>query len=334
MGENDPSLEELPQQIIIDGDNTLAGLGGILSKKDECSLDVDSKTVHSSKKRRHVEEGLEIASDCVTQNQSDMSSFSPSVIKSRYGRTHKPKIPEDFLPTDKKVAAILGHSPNKSPGKVAGSPVSATPAELSKVCQKGQRLYDIFVKKDRRSKGNTELEKSNRNANTEKQGISNVKSEKSDMENDGVESFPIKLEATSAAENVREGVESVVTDKTCRSSEISVCEEKVPGCDWVIGDLAWARVSGYPFWPCMIALDPQQRIFTKTTGEYSITVWIECVHDRCIGTIPVASSVTYVLQKQQYRSLLTITGPNTHCYILHTLSVTEFVLHFRLLAIV
>ena len=300
MGENDPSLEEPPPKIINDGGNTLAGLGGILPKKDGCSLDVASKTLHSSKKRRHVEEGLEIASDCVTHNQSDVNSVSPSVIRSRYGRTHKPKIPEDFLPTDKKVAAILGHSPNKSPGKAAGLPVSATPVELSKVCQKGQRLYDIFVKKDRRKKGNTELEKSSRNTNTENLGISNVKSDKPDMENDGVESLPIKLEATSAAENVREGVESVVTDKTCRSSEISVCEENVPGCEWVIGDLALARVSGYPFWPCMIALDPQQRIFTKTTGECSIAIQVEYVHDRCIGTILVASSVMFVLQKQQY----------------------------------
>jgi hypothetical protein len=160
-----------------------------------------------------------------------------------------------------------------------------------------------------------------------------VKSEKPDIENDCVESFPIKLEATSAAENVREGVERVVTDKTCRSSEISVCEEKVPGCDWVIGDLSWARVSGYPFWPCMIALDPQQRIFTKTTGECSVAIQIGCVHCRCIDTIPVASNIMYVLQKQQYRSLLKITGPITHCYILHTLSVTEFGLCFRLLAI-
>ena len=168
MGENDPSLEEPPPKMTSDGDNTLAGLGGIISKKDECSLVVSSKTLQSSTKRRHVDEGLEIVSDCVSQNQLDVSSISPSVIRSRYGRTHKPKIPEDFLPTDKKVAAILGHSPNKSPGKGAGSPVTATPVELSKVCQKGQRLYDIFVKKDRRSKGNTELEKSNRNTNTGK----------------------------------------------------------------------------------------------------------------------------------------------------------------------
>ena len=131
-------------------------MGGILSKKDECSLDVASKTLPSSKKRRRVEEGSEIA-QIVQHNQLDVSSISPSVIRMRCGRIHKPKIPEDFLPTDKKFAAILGHSPNKSPGKNAGSPVSATPVELSKVCQKGWRPYDIFVNKDRRSKGNTIL---------------------------------------------------------------------------------------------------------------------------------------------------------------------------------
>ena len=120
------------------------------------------------------------------------------------------------------------------------------------------------------------------------------------MENDDVGSLPRNFEATSAAQNVREGVESVATDKIYRSSEISVRVEKLRGCDWEIGDLAWARVSGYPFWPCKITSDPQQRIFTKTTGECSIAIQIEYVHDRCIGTILVASSVMFVLQKQQY----------------------------------
>jgi len=37
----------------------------------------------------------------------------------------------------------------------------------------------------------------------------------------------------------------------------------VNGCEWLVGDLAWARVGGHPFWPCVIALDPIQKIFTK-----------------------------------------------------------------------
>jgi hypothetical protein len=101
-----------------------------------------------------------------------------------------------------------------------------------------------------------------------------VKSEKPAMESDNVECFPVKSEAKSAyksatcAENVKEEVQSEVTDPTCKSSEMTVSNEKVPGCDWAIGDLAWARVAGYPFWPCMITLDPQQGIFTKTSGKW------------------------------------------------------------------
>ncbi|XP_071441808.1 histone-lysine N-methyltransferase NSD2 isoform X2 [Hetaerina americana] len=39
-------------------------------------------------------------------------------IRSRYGRTHKPKpLTEGFLTTDKKVGALLGHSPQSSPRK-------------------------------------------------------------------------------------------------------------------------------------------------------------------------------------------------------------------------
>lgn len=39
----------------------------------------------------------------------------------------------------------------------------------------------------------------------------------------------------------------------------------VPGCEWMVGDLAWARVGGHPYWPCVIAVDPELNIFTKTS---------------------------------------------------------------------
>lgn len=265
MDESDAFFEDIPPETTEGSGNNLAEPNRISSKMEGCSLEASSKAQHSNLKRRRVEQVLEAATE--SQNQLDVSDIFPSVIKSRYGRTHKPKIPEDFLPTDKKVAAILGHSPHKSPGKSTGSSVSTTPIELAKVCQKGQRLYDIFVKKERRSKGNTEVGKTDGNLIS----APSVKSEKPDSDSVIVENPPVKIEATSA-ENVNEEVENVVADKTFETTEMSVRDEKVPGCDWVIGDLAWARVSGYPFWPCMIVLDPEQRIFTKTTGECSVAL--------------------------------------------------------------
>jgi hypothetical protein len=271
MDESDIFLEDLPLETTKDSGNNFVEPSRISSQIEGNSVDATSKTRHSNPKRRCVEQALELATERKDKNEMEVSDVSPSVIKSRYGRTHKPKIPEDFLPTDKKVAAILGHSPHKSPGKSTGSPVSVTPIELTKVCQKGQRLYDIFVKKERRNKGNAEVEKTDRNLIA----APSVTSEKPESDSAIVENPSIKTETTSAdeavlcSEYVKKEVESMVADKTCGTSEVSVCDEKVAGCDWVIGDLAWARVSGYPFWPCMIVLDPERRIFTKTTGKCS-----------------------------------------------------------------
>lgn len=32
---------------------------------------------------------------------------------------------------------------------------------------------------------------------------------------------------------------------------------------WVVGQLAWAHVSNYPYWPCIITMDPLEGIYNK-----------------------------------------------------------------------
>jgi len=34
-------------------------------------------------------------------------------------------------------------------------------------------------------------------------------------------------------------------------------------CKWQVGDVLWAKVTGHPWWPCMVAYDPVLPIFTK-----------------------------------------------------------------------
>lgn len=36
-----------------------------------------------------------------------------------------------------------------------------------------------------------------------------------------------------------------------------------------VGDLVWAKVSGYPWWPCMVAADPLLHSYTKLKGAPS-----------------------------------------------------------------
>lgn len=38
---------------------------------------------------------------------------------------------------------------------------------------------------------------------------------------------------------------------------------------WVVGDMLWARVSGHPWWPCIVSPDPFQQMYTKViTSEW------------------------------------------------------------------
>lgn len=36
-----------------------------------------------------------------------------------------------------------------------------------------------------------------------------------------------------------------------------------------VGDLVWAKVSGYPWWPCMVSADPLLHSYTKLKGAPS-----------------------------------------------------------------
>lgn len=36
---------------------------------------------------------------------------------------------------------------------------------------------------------------------------------------------------------------------------------------WVVGDMLWARVSGHPWWPCIVSPDPFQQIYTKVISS-------------------------------------------------------------------
>ncbi|XP_011260373.1 histone-lysine N-methyltransferase NSD2 [Camponotus floridanus] len=61
-------------------------------------------------------------------------------------------------------------------------------------------------------------------------------------------------------------------DETNDSSTISNSTEENPSskvssptieCQWVVGQLAWARVGNFPFWPCLVTLDPVSMIYCK-----------------------------------------------------------------------
>jgi len=37
---------------------------------------------------------------------------------------------------------------------------------------------------------------------------------------------------------------------------------------YIIGDLIWSKMTGHPWWPCMVTEDPLQKKYSKITGGF------------------------------------------------------------------
>ncbi|XP_021144589.2 histone-lysine N-methyltransferase NSD2 isoform X5 [Columba livia] len=51
------------------------------------------------------------------------------------------------------------------------------------------------------------------------------------------------------------------------STQSTIKEDKVHLLKYNIGDLVWSKVSGFPWWPCMVSADPVLHSYTKLKGQ-------------------------------------------------------------------
>ncbi|KAF4796520.1 histone-lysine N-methyltransferase NSD2 isoform X5 [Turdus rufiventris] len=51
------------------------------------------------------------------------------------------------------------------------------------------------------------------------------------------------------------------------ATQSTIKEEKVHLLKYNIGDLVWSKVSGFPWWPCMVSADPVLHAYTKLKGQ-------------------------------------------------------------------
>lgn len=42
---------------------------------------------------------------------------------------------------------------------------------------------------------------------------------------------------------------------------------KDEGASFAVGDLIWAKMTGYPWWPCMVSIDPESGNYYKISGK-------------------------------------------------------------------
>jgi hypothetical protein len=83
------------------------------------------------------------------------------------------------------------------------------------------------------------------------------------------QTLPLPTELMTFKEESRGGVgapgERVARPGGRESDEESVVED----ADWNPGDLAWANINGFPYWPCTLTKDPDEHVFKKTKGRFA-----------------------------------------------------------------
>ncbi|XP_039295505.1 histone-lysine N-methyltransferase NSD2 [Nilaparvata lugens] len=157
---------------------------------------------------------------------SESQTVTPT--KSRFGRSHKPKVLGDFVSTDKKVSIVL----------------KVSPVNQFKYYKDSSRNPNK-PKHERRGRPRKSLLRDSFDAQKTES------SPKSQKEADPVASAVDEAAAAAA-----------VSDEV--DVKVDPAEMQVdPSCQWQVGDLAWARIGNHPFWPCIIARDPELAIFTR-----------------------------------------------------------------------
>ncbi|GLH06500.1 Probable histone-lysine N-methyltransferase Mes-4 [Gryllus bimaculatus] len=225
---------------------------------------------------------IQDGNECLTDKVEKSSETSPAV--SRYGRTHKPKISEDFLPTDKKVGAILGLSPKSRLSLAHDSSRSST--SPNKAVEKGRIIHELFKEERKSTRGRKPKLKLSNSSHLEKkleekrneslcEKTLEVKSEVSTSEKaKDNHQTQVEVEKSNIVNKGENEVDHEIMSPDVTSSvDDNILSERLgdslvqikigSDCGWVPGDLAWARVGGHPFWPCMIAVDPHSAVYTK-----------------------------------------------------------------------
>ncbi|XP_011707268.1 PREDICTED: histone-lysine N-methyltransferase NSD2 isoform X2 [Wasmannia auropunctata] len=86
------------------------------------------------------------------------------------------------------------------------------------------------------------------------------------------------IEEINVANNIDEVSDSSATLTSTEEFPSSRAISPTVECQWKVGQLAWARVGSFPFWPCMVTVDPTSRIYYKLRVTSKSIVMMIHVH--------------------------------------------------------
>lgn len=72
---------------------------------------------------------------------------------------------------------------------------------------------------------------------------------------------------------------------TTKTQETDVLAEKKP--KYSPGVLIWAKMTGHPYWPCMVTDDPIQEVYTRVSGKSQSITHCLYIHMYIISQVAV-----------------------------------------------
>lgn len=57
------------------------------------------------------------------------------------------------------------------------------------------------------------------------------------------------------------------TDNVLKGSNSSISEPSSAKTTWLVGDIVWSKIPGHPWWPSMVAYEPNTAVYFKYTGR-------------------------------------------------------------------
>ncbi|XP_014375546.1 histone-lysine N-methyltransferase NSD2 isoform X1 [Alligator sinensis] len=149
----------------------------------------------------------------------------------------------------------VGTPPNTTPIK-NGSP--EIKLKITKTYMNGKPSFESSICGDNGAEVSQSEENEQKTANKER------RNRKRSIKYDSLlEQGLVEAALVSKTSSPTEKKTSVKRDAT----QITVKEDKVHLLKYNIGDLVWSKVSGFPWWPCMVSADPVLHSYTKLKGQ-------------------------------------------------------------------
>lgn len=190
---------------------------------------------------------------------------SPQITpgKSRYGRIRRPKLSVDFVSLDKKSYAVLNSS-SYDFEHIDESRSSKTPVPKKK--RSYVRKSAVPTEDSQTTTPNNIQLKSEQHEESRLTEAGEIKTEFSISTSDV---YPLDESSISSLNsNVKTYSRSGNSDERQFGSEDNNSRDPIPvnytELNWKVGDVAWAKVGCYPFWPSIVTLEHGSSIYAKS----------------------------------------------------------------------